>query len=313
MTEKRYYWFKMSSDFFERDDVKWVLSKRDGSDYIIIYLNLCLKSLCNGGLLFSKVGEMIIPYDSDSIFRELGGRYKESTILAAISCLTQAGLIHLCTESNCLAISNIESFIGSETEVARRVRKCREKKTLQCNNDVTKIEENTVTPMLQCNNDVTKCNAKNVTQTLQEPLHENLERKSNQKERYKENTNNKLKLIVVKESENSCNADCNANSDEIVCSFPSLKGDVDIFQSYVDEMSKTFPALDILCEIRKAKNWCIANPANKKTNISRFLFNWFSKAQDKAPRKKSSQSYQQQNNRIQPSMAYQATEEIDSL
>ena len=294
MTEKRYYWFKMSSDFFERDDVKWVLSKRDGSDYIIIYLNLCLKSLCNGGLLFSKVGEMIIPYDSDSIFRELGGRYKESTILAAISCLTQAGLIHLCTESNCLAISNIESFIGSETEVARRVRKCREKKTLQCNNDVT------------------KCNAKNVTQTLQEPLHENLERKSNQKERYKENTNNKLKLIVVKESENSCNADCNANSDEIVCSFPSLKGDVDIFQSYVDEMSKTFPALDILCEIRKAKNWCIANPANKKTNVSRFLFNWFSKAQDKAPRV-NNKSCQQQNNRIQPSMAYQAVEEIDTL
>lgn len=280
MTEKRYYWFKMPSDFFDRDDVKWVLSKRDGSDYIIIYLNLCLKSLCNGGLLFSKVGEMVIPYDSDSIFRELGGRYKESTILAAISCLTQAGLIHLCTESNCLAISNIESFIGSETEVARRVRKCREKKALQCNSDVTKIEENIVTPMLQCNNDVTKCNAKNVTQTLQEPLHENLERKSNQKERIKENKIN-LKINYLKENESECNADV---TDSIAFVFPSQKGDVEIYQSYIDEMQKTFPAIDVPAEIRKAKNWCFANPKNKKTNVSRFLYNWFTKAQDKAPR-----------------------------
>ena len=42
MTNKKYYWFKMSSDFFEREDVRWVLSKKDGSDYIIVYLNLCL-------------------------------------------------------------------------------------------------------------------------------------------------------------------------------------------------------------------------------------------------------------------------------
>ena len=308
MTEKRYYWFKMSSDFFERDDVKWVLSKRDGSDYIIIYLNLCLKSLCNGGLLFSKVGEMVIPYDSDSIFRELGGRYKESTILAAISCLTQAGLIHLCTESNCLAISNIESFIGSETEVARRVRKCREKKALQCNSDVTKIEENIVTPMLQCNNDVTKCNAKNVTQTLQEPLHENLERKSNQKERIKENKN-KLKLVYLKESKSECDADV---TDSVVFVLPSLKGNVEIYQSYIDDMQDTFRAVDVVSEIRKAKKWLEENPMNAKSNIRRYLYNWLSRAQDKASRVYS-QNHQQQNNRIQPSMAYQTTEEIDSL
>ena len=30
MTNKKYYWFKMSSDFFEREDVRWVLSKKDG-------------------------------------------------------------------------------------------------------------------------------------------------------------------------------------------------------------------------------------------------------------------------------------------
>ena len=262
MTNKKYYWFKMSSDFFEREDVRWVLSKKDGSDYIIVYLNLCLKSLCNGGLLFSKVGEMIIPYDSDLIFRELGGRYKESTILAAIACLKQAGLIYDCTESNCLAITNIEEAIGGETDSARRVRKYRENKALQCNNDVT------------------KCNAKNVTETLHSVLHENQEKESNQRKRIKENKIN-LKINYLKENESECDADV---TDSVAFVFPSQKGDVEIYQSYVDEMQKTFPAIDVPAEIRKAKNWCFANPKNTKTNVSRFLYNWFTKAQDKAPR-----------------------------
>ena len=268
MTNKKYYWFKMSSDFFEREDVRWVLSKKDGSDYIIVYLNLCLKSLCNGGLLFSKVGEMIIPYDSDLIFRELGGRYKESTILAAIACLKQAGLIYDCTESNCLAITNIEEAIGGETDSARRVRKYRENKALQCNNDVT------------------KCNAKNVTQTLHSVLHENQEKESNQRKRIKENKIN-LKINYLKENSSECNADL---TDSVAFAFPSQKGDVEIYQSYVDEMQKTFPAIDVPAEIRKAKNWCFANPKNTKTNVSRFLYNWFTKAQDKAPRVSNAQT-----------------------
>ena len=205
---------------------------------------------------------MIIPYDSDLIFRELGGRYKESTILAAIACLKQAGLIYDCTESNCLAITNIEEAIGGETDSARRVRKYRENKALQCNNDVT------------------KCNAKNVTQTLHSVLHENQERKSNQKERIKENKIN-LKINYLKENSGECNADV---TDSVAFVFPSQKGDVEIYQSYVDEMQKTFPAIDVPGEIRKAKNWCFANPKNTKTNVSRFLYNWFTKAQDKAPR-----------------------------
>ena len=134
--------------------------------------------------------------------------------------------------------------------------------------------------MLQCNNDVTKCNAKNVTQTLHSVLHENQERKSNQKERIKENKIN-LKINYLKENSGECNADV---TDSVAFVFPSQKGDVEIYQSYVDEMQKTFPAIDVPGEIRKAKNWCFANPKNTKTNVSRFLYNWFTKAQDKAPR-----------------------------
>ena len=51
MAEKRYYWIKLKADFFDREDIKWVMSKKDGTDYIIIFLALCTKAAnSNGGL-----------------------------------------------------------------------------------------------------------------------------------------------------------------------------------------------------------------------------------------------------------------------
>ena len=69
MAEKRYYWIKLKTDFFDREEVKWVMSKKDGTDYMIIFLALCTKAVNSDGVLYTKVGEMVIPYDSDIIYR----------------------------------------------------------------------------------------------------------------------------------------------------------------------------------------------------------------------------------------------------
>ena len=45
-----------------------------------------------------------------------------------------------------------------------------------------------------------------------------------------------------------------------------------------------YPALDIETELFKAAEWVKANPANRKSNWRRFLTNWFSRAQERAPR-----------------------------
>ena len=47
---------------------------------------------------------------------------------------------------------------------------------------------------------------------------------------------------------------------------------------------QAYPALDIEIELAKARAWLIANPKNQKKNYARFLTNWFSRAQDRAPR-----------------------------
>lgn len=44
---------------------------------------------------------------------------------------------------------------------------------------------------------------------------------------------------------------------------------------------KAYPALNIAVESSKALAWLISNPQNKKSNIKRFLNNWFAKAQDR--------------------------------
>lgn len=47
--------------------------------------------------------------------------------------------------------------------------------------------------------------------------------------------------------------------------------------------TKAYPAIDIALELAKAAAWLDANPANAKSNYSRFLNSWFQRTQDRAP------------------------------
>jgi len=51
-----------------------------------------------------------------------------------------------------------------------------------------------------------------------------------------------------------------------------------------DMWLRAFPAIDLETESTRALTWLLANPKNKKTNFTRFLRNWMSRAQEKAPR-----------------------------
>lgn len=48
------------------------------------------------------------------------------------------------------------------------------------------------------------------------------------------------------------------------------------------EYRESFPGIDVLSECRKARQWCIDNPANRKTfgGLPAFLTRWFSKSQN---------------------------------
>jgi uncharacterized protein YdaU (DUF1376 family) len=47
--------------------------------------------------------------------------------------------------------------------------------------------------------------------------------------------------------------------------------------------SDAYPAVNVKTELAKAASWLHANPKNRKSQYTRFLVNWLSRAQDRAP------------------------------
>ncbi|WP_031254231.1 hypothetical protein [Curvibacter lanceolatus] len=64
------------------------------------------------------------------------------------------------------------------------------------------------------------------------------------------------------------------------------KTDYEVTQSAVDEWQESFPAVDVLQQVKAMRAWCHANPTNRKTRagIERFIVRWLAKAQNQAPR-----------------------------
>lgn len=78
-----------------------------------------------------------------------------------------------------------------------------------------------------------------------------------------------------------------APSEPAVISIPLIdKTEFDVTQSMLDEWEQTYPAVIVIQQLREMRQWCTANPANKKTRrgVTAFIVRWLGREQDKAPR-----------------------------
>ncbi len=111
--KERFYWIKLTDNFMSGDVVDFFMGQKDGANFLVIYQMLCLKTVNNGGWLFNRIGELIIPYDEEKIQRDLKW-FSIDTIRVALSLYKQLGLIY--EESNgMLKIADFENFVGSQT------------------------------------------------------------------------------------------------------------------------------------------------------------------------------------------------------
>lgn len=55
-------------------------------------------------------------------------------------------------------------------------------------------------------------------------------------------------------------------------------------ESIFEAWGAAYPRVNVKAEVRKAEAWAAANPAKAKKNWKRFLVNWLSRAQSKAPK-----------------------------
>lgn len=125
--KKRFYWIKLKENFFDLETIDWLMSQKNGCEYIVLYQKLCLMTANKEGKLAMKVGEMIIPYDANKIARDT--KFSIDTVVVALELFKKIGLVYE-QEDGILHIPYVNELVGSETPAAIKKRAQREKKRL---------------------------------------------------------------------------------------------------------------------------------------------------------------------------------------
>lgn len=124
-TGKRYYWLKLRESFMASDTVDFLMSRKDGANYVVLYLMLCMKTINTGGRLSRTVGEVVIPFDVDKLRRDCKW-FTPDTIRAGLDLYRRFGLIREDADGT-LALAEYDSMVGSETDWAEKNRRMRAK------------------------------------------------------------------------------------------------------------------------------------------------------------------------------------------
>lgn len=147
VTNKRFYWIKLKTDFFNQGSaIDFLLSQKNGCEYVVLYQMLCLSTINTNGHLVNQIGEMIIPYDIQKIVRDTK-YFSYDTVVVAMELYKKLGLIFESDNGN-LVISEHQEMVGSETNKAQLMRNKRKKEKESLGNNVTALlpnESNIVT------------------------------------------------------------------------------------------------------------------------------------------------------------------------
>lgn len=154
--QKRYYWIKLKTDFFNQETIDFLLSQENGCQYIVLYQMLCLNTANNNGEMATRIGEMIVPYDVNKIVRDTK-YFNFDTVAVALELFKKLGLIYQ-EEGQILKIANFDEMVGSEAANAnaqrqKRFREREKRKQLGVTESNAKNNANNVTENNQENRD----------------------------------------------------------------------------------------------------------------------------------------------------------------
>lgn len=127
----KYYWLKLKEDFFSSPKIKKLRRIAGGDTYTIIYLKMQLLSIKSGGTIKYEGIEPTLEDELALILDE-----DVENVKVTIGFLVSQSLLEEIQNSEYL-LPDAASSIGSECDSAKRVREFRERKSLQCNEQVT--------------------------------------------------------------------------------------------------------------------------------------------------------------------------------
>lgn len=243
MAEKRYYWIQLKEGFFGRKEIKKLRKIAGGDTYTVIYLKMLLAAVKQDNRLYFEGVE-------DTFHEELALELDEDpeNVKVTLLFLERQGLLSVLSEEE-FFLNQGPEMVGSESESASRVRRHREKKTLQCNTDVTQL-------LRDGNTDI--------------------------------DIDKEIEVDKEIEKDICPEPSCSGPEEQPVITLPLNTGEeYQVFQRDIDTFAELYPAVDILQAMRGMKGWLISSPTKRKTKrgIGRFINSWLAREQDKGGRK----------------------------
>lgn len=125
---KRYYWIKLKTDFFDQDKIDFLMGQENGAEYVVIYQMLMLKTAQQNGYLATQMAEIMIPYDVKKIVRDTK-YFDYDTVVIALELFKKLGLVYE-EDNHIFKLANAEELVGSEAgnANAQRQKRFREQK-----------------------------------------------------------------------------------------------------------------------------------------------------------------------------------------
>ena len=261
-TGKRYYWIKLRETFMSSDVVDFLMSQRDGANYVVLYQMLCLKTINTAGRLARTIGEIVIPYDVNKIQRDCKW-FTADTIRVALELYKRFGLVYEDVDGT-LVMARHNEMVGSETNWAMQ----------KHHQLVTKAQKQLNSPVeggSKVENEV-----ENFHPDIRDKEIKRLEIRDRDKE-----IESKSKSITSGEPTEVGTPQ--QQEKPPIFTLPCIGGgEFPLTQEDVDKWTELYPAVDVPQEIRAMIGWLDANPSRRKTvsGAKRFANNWLSKAQN---------------------------------
>lgn len=188
---KRFYWIKLRENFFQQETIDWLMDQKNGCEYIVLYLRLCLMTANTNGVLQRQVGEMIIPYEPRKIAEIT--HISIDTVLVAMELFKKIGL--MCDRPDgTVALPSVPSMVGIESANKAAIRQRRHRETKRLEKETVKQVTGNVTDTVT--ESVTKCHGKrnaSVTDCLTEIRDKRLENRDKSKENREEKVESRKK------------------------------------------------------------------------------------------------------------------------
>mgnify|MGYP002507220483 CR=1 FL=1 len=126
---KRFWWLKISEDFFNAKEIKFLRKVAGGDTFALIYQRMMILSLNTGGkLYFENIGNTF----AEEIAVELDEEVKN--VEMTLNYLKGKGLIDFGESDSTLEFKQVPSLIGTETNWARYKNQAREKELKELEN-----------------------------------------------------------------------------------------------------------------------------------------------------------------------------------